>query len=282
MAIKVVVDSATDISMKDAEQMGIIMVPMTITIGSEEYQDGVSLLPKEFYEKLIESDNLPKTSQINSFAWKEVFERYTANGNELVVITISSKLSGTYNSARMAAEEFGGRVVVIDSLNAAIGERLLAEYAIRLVDNGWDINKIVDELEEKKNKIHLMAMLGTLEYLKKGGRISGAVAIAGKLLSIKPVIAIIDGEVKMIGKAMGSKNGSNLLNKLVADKGGIDFNMPFGVVWSGLDDSTLNKYVEDSSNLWQGETNNIPKYMLGGTIGTHVGPGAIGVAFFEK
>ena len=282
MAIKVVVDSATDISMKDAEQMGIIMVPMTITIGSEEYQDGVSLLPKEFYEKLIESDNLPKTSQINSFTWKEVFEKYTANGDELVVITISSKLSGTYNSARMAAEEFGGRVVVIDSLNAAIGERLLAEYAIRLVDNGWDINKIVDELEEKKNKINLMAMLGTLEYLKKGGRISGAVAIAGKLLSIKPVIAIIDGEVKMIGKAMGSKNGGNLLNKLVADKGGIDFNMPFGVVWSGLDDSTLNKYVEDSSNLWQGETNNIPKYMLGGTIGTHVGPGAIGVAFFEK
>ena len=282
MAIKVVVDSATDISMKDAEQMGIIMVPMTITIGSEEYQDGVSLLPKEFYEKLIESDNLPKTSQINSFAWKEVFEKYTANGDELVVITISSKLSGTYNSARMAAEEFGGRVVVIDSLNAAIGERLLAEYAIRLVDNGWDINKIVDELEEKKNKINLMAMLGTLEYLKKGGRISGAVAIAGKLLSIKPVIAIIDGEVKMIGKAMGSKNGGNLLNKLVADKGGIDFNMPFGVVWSGLDNSTLNKYVEDSSNLWQGETSNIPKYMLGGTIGTHVGPGAIGVAFFEK
>ena len=125
-------------------------------------------------------------------------------------------------------------------------------------------------------------MLNTLEYLKKGGRISAVAAFAGKLLSIKPVVAVIDGEVKLIGKALGSKNASNLLNKLVLDKGGIDFNMPFGVIWSGLDNSLLKKYLADSSHLWKNEVDNVPAYSIGGTIGTHVGPGAIGVAFFEK
>ena len=86
----------------------------------------------------------------------------------------------------------------------------------------------------------------------------------------------------MIGKAMGSKNGSNLLNKLVSEKGGIDFDMPYGVIWSGLDNTTLKKYVEDSSHLWKDHTDNVPAYILGGTIGTHIGPGAVGVAFFEK
>ena len=127
-----------------------------------------------------------------------------------------------------------------------------------------------------------MAMLDTLEYLKKGGRISAAVAFAGKLLSLKPVVAIVDGEVKLVGKAMGSKNGSNLLNKLVQEKGGINFSMPYGTVWSGLDNSSLKKYIQDSAHLWEGEVSCVPEYILGATIGTHVGPGVVGVAFFQK
>lgn len=282
MAVRIMVDSAADICKDEADRLGVIMVPMTITIGSEEYLDGVNLTPTQFYEKLIESDNLPKTSQINMFTWKEEMNKCVSVGDNVVVITISSKLSGTYNSACNASQDFEGRVFVVDSLNAAIGERLLVEYALRLVQEGLSASEIAKILDEKKGKINLMAMLGTLEYLKRGGRISGAVAIAGKLLSIKPVVSVIGGEVKMIGKAMGSQNGSNLLNKLIEDKGGIDFLMPYGVIWSGLDDSTLNKYVEDSSKLWKEETDSIPKHILGGTIGTHIGPGAIGVAFFEK
>ena len=132
-----------------------------------------------------------------------------------------------------------------------------------------------------KNKINIIAIVNTLEYLKKGGRISSAVAFAGSMLSIKPVLSVVDGKVELIGKAMGSKKATNHLNRIVEEKG-IDFSMPYGVFWAGLDRSVLDKYIKDSAALWQDYTDNIPAYILGGTIGTHVGPGAVGVAFFEK
>lgn len=282
MAIKLMIDSASDIGEKEAKELGIIMIPMIITIGEDEYYDGVNISPREFYEKLIESDDLPKTTQINPFRFEEAFSEHTKNGDELLVITISSKLSGTYSSALQAASMFEGKVRVIDSLNAAIGERLLCEYALRLIKDGLTIDELVEKLEIAKTKICLIALVDTLEYLKKGGRISSTVAFAGELISLKPVIGIVNGEVKMIGKAIGSRRGNNLLNRLVENKGGIDFNMPYGTIWSGLDDSILQKYIKDSASLWEEHTDNIPKYILGGTIGTHVGPGAIGVAFFEK
>lgn len=280
--IKLMIDSAADIGQAEAEKRGIIMLPMLITIGEEEYYDGVDLTPNDFYEKLIESDVLPKTSQINPYRFEEEFEKHTKNGDELIVITISSKLSGTYEGARQTAEKFGGKVHVIDSLNACIGERLLCDYAERLIKQGMQADEIVAELEEKKKKINVMALLYTLEYLKKGGRISGAAAFAGEMISLKPVVGIVDGAVKLIGKAIGSKKGANLLNKLVEAKSGIDFTMPYGTVYSGLNSTILEKYIKDSAHLWEGHTDSIPQYQLGATIGTHVGPGVIGVAFFEK
>lgn len=283
MAIKIVVDSASDISQEEAKNLGITMIPLSISFGyGKEYYDGVDLMPWEFYEKLIESDELPKTSQINSYRFTELFEELTSDGSDVVVITISSKLSGTHASALQAANKFVGKVHVIDSLNACIGERLLCQYAIKLRDAGTNIFEMVNELERVKTKINVIAVVNTLEYLKKGGRISAAVAFAGEAFSIKPVLSVIDGEVKLIGKAVGSKRGNNLLNTLVEKKGGIDFYMPYGVIWSGLDNSMLLKYIKDSSHLWEEHTSEIPSYMVGSTIGTHVGPGAIGVAFFEK
>ena len=280
--VKLIIDSAADIGKKEAEEKGVIMIPMLITIGEEEFYDGVNLSPQEFWEKLIESDVLPKTSLINEYRFGEAFEKHTKNGDELIVITISSKLSGTYASAKQAAEKFEGKVYVIDSLNACVGERLLCEYALRLIKKGLPVQDIVKELEEKKSKIKVMALLGTLEYLKKGGRISSAVAFAGELISLKPVVGVVNGAVKLIGKAMGSKKGANLLNKLVQESGGIDFSMPFATIWSGLDEALLDKYIKDSAILWAGHTDSVPKHILGATIGTHVGPGTVGVAFFES
>lgn len=276
------IDSAADIGAEEAKELGIIMLPMVITIGEEEYYDGVDLTPQGFYEKLVESDVLPKTSQVTPFRFEEEYEKHTADGSEIIVITISSKLSGTYNGAVESAKKFGNKVHVVDSLNACIGERLLIEYALRLIDEGRSASEIVKELEDKKSKIRVIALLDTLEYLKKGGRISSAVAFAGGLISLKPVVGVIDGEVKLVGKAIGSKKGNNLLNKLVQDCGGIDFNMPYGTVWSGLSTAMLDKYIVDSSALWEGRTEELPKRQLGATIGTHVGPGVVGVAFFEK
>ena len=281
--IKILVDSASDLEQQDASELGVTVLPLQIRFGSEEYLDGVSLTHREFFEKLIETDELPQTSQINEYRFDEVFASLTADGSEVIAITLSSKLSGTYASAVKAAKKYAGKVIVVDSLNACIGERILLEYAVRLVGEGkLTAAQIAAELEEKKGKIQLLAVLDTLKYLRKGGRISSVTAIAGEMLSIKPVISVVRGEVKLVGKAMGSKKGNNLLTQLVRDCGGIDFTMPYVLGYSGLSDAFLQKYIRDSESLWKGYTDHVPYHMIGSTIGTHVGPGAIAVAFFAK
>lgn len=280
--IKILVDSSSDIDAEEAKKLGVELVPIIVTFNEEDYLDGVNLSHKEFFEKLIESTEFPKTSQINDARYEEYYEKLTADGSKLLVITLSSKLSGTYSCAVRAAKKFKD-VVVVDSLNACIGERILIQYAIKLVKEGkLGIEEIAKELNEKKTKIQLLAVLDTLKYLKKGGRISPLVAFTGELLSIKPVISITAGEVKMAGKAMGSKKSNNLLVQLIEKVGGIDFDMPYALAYSGLSDVLLQKYLKDSENLWKGKTENLPVYMIGSTIGTHAGPGAIAVAFFAK
>lgn len=134
-------------------------------------------------------------------------------------------------------------------MNASAGERLLVDLALRMVEKGRTASEIKTELDQKKEKIKIMAMVNTLEYLRKGGRISSVVAVAGTMLSIKPVVAIIDGKVKMVGKAMGSKKANNLLNSLVEKCGGIDFTMPYCAIWSGKSTTVLQKYIKDSEHL---------------------------------
>lgn len=281
MAIKILVDSGSDISAEEAKAKGYELIPLIVSFGEEQFFDGVDLLPEQFFNRLIESDVLPTTSQVNPYRFSEKLEELTADGSEVIVITLSSKLSGTYFSAVTAAEEFE-HVYVVDSLNACIGERLVCELAHNLREQGFSAEEIVAELEEKKHRIQLIAVLDTLEYLKKGGRISAGVAFAGELMSIKPVISIIDGEVRLIGKALGSKRVNNLLTSLIEKAGGVDFSMPYGTVWSGLNDTTLKKYIQDSRRIWENDTAEVPEYALGSVIGTHIGPGAIGVAFFGK
>lgn len=280
--IKILIDSASDVVKSEADEMGIHLISMKVRFGEVEYSDGINLSHKEFFEKLIECAELPQTSQVNEYSWEESFGELTADGSEVIAITISSKLSGTYSSAVKAAKKFGGKVHVVDSIQACIGERILLQYALRLVDAGKSATEIVNELNDKKNKIQLIAVLGTLKYLRKGGRISSVAAIAGELLSIKPVISVTKGEIKLLGKAMGSKKGNNLLNQLVEKCGGIDFDMPYALAYSGLSDDYLQKYLNDSEQLWKGKTDFIPSYMIGSTIGTHIGPNAIAVAFFAK
>ncbi len=282
MPIKIVIDSSSDISKEEALKLGIEVIPMIVSFDKEEYYDGVDLTPREFYEKLIETDVLPKTSQITPFRFMEVYERLVKDGYDVIVITLSSKLSNTYSSALLASSEFDGKVKVIDSLNAAIGERLLCQLALKLVEEGLSFTEIVDKLETMKHKINLIAVVDTLEYLKKGGRISKTVAFAGELLAIKPVISVVDGEVKVIGKARGSKNAKNLLNQMILEKGGINFSLPFGTVYSGLSTLMLEKYIEDHHFVWEPHVDKVPMYIVGSTIGTHVGPGVLGVAFFEN
>ncbi len=279
---KILVDSASDVEEEEARRLGVALLPMQIRFGNEEYLDGVDLSHRQFFEKLIESSELPQTSQINEYRFAQKYAELTADGSDVVAITISSKLSGTYSNAVRAAKSYAGKVFVVDSLNACLGERILLLYALRLREEGLAAREIAARLEEKKGKIELIALLDTLKYLRKGGRISSVAAIAGEMLSVKPVIRVIKGEAKLAGKALGSKKGNNLLNQLVSSCGGIDFSMPYTLGYSGLSDAYLMKYKHDSEALWKGQTDDVPAYMIGSTIGTHVGPNGIAVAFFAK
>lgn len=282
MSVKILVDSASDLNETQANELGVILMPIKVQFGEEEYLDGVTLLPDEFYNKLESEKELPKTSLINEYQFEEKFKELTENGDEVVAITISSNLSGTYRCASEAAKKFDGKVFAVDSLNACLGERILCEYAIRLAKEGLSAKEIAAILDEKKSKINVVAVIDTLKYLKKGGRISAATAFVGEILSIKPMIAVIDGEVKVIGKCHGIKKGYLSLCDLVHNKGGIDFDMPHGLVWSGNNDSNINSFKTISERFWKENESDIGLFRLGSTIGTHVGPGAIGVAFFEK
>lgn len=277
--IQIITDSASDIV--DVKRGDLTVLPIHIRFGEEDYLDGVDLTHQMFYEKLVESDELPITSQVPPFDFEEAYQKVREQGNQAIVITLSSKLSGTWQSANIAAEKYEDIVRVIDSENASIGQRTLVEYALRLKDSGLSFEEIVDRLEADKARIRLVALLDTLEYLKKGGRISKTAAIAGSLLSIKPVIAIQNGEVTVLGKARGSKQGNNLLAEQIRQCGGIDFEKPFVLGYTGMSDAVLQKYIADNEALWKGTVETLDTASVGGTIGTHVGPGAIGVAFFS-
>lgn len=280
MSIHIITDSASDIAGSERENLTVI--PMTITFGETEYQDGVTLNHTQFYEMLIESSVLPVTSQIPPFRFEEAMRKALENDDEVIVITLSSKLSGTWQSAMIAAENFPGQVQVIDSENVTVGEHILVEYAFRMIDQGAEAAEIAKQLNLLKKRIRLIALLDTLEYLKKGGRISSAAALAGSLLSIKPVIAIQNGEVAILGKARGSRQANNLIVEQIHAAGGIDFSMPYFLGYTGLSRDLIEKYIKDNASLWENETDHLPVNSVGGTIGTHTGPGAIAVAFVAK
>ncbi len=280
MNIRIITDSASDIT--NPGRGDVTILHMAVTFGEKQFLDGVDLSHRDFYELLIEEDTLPVTSQITPVQFEDAFREAAEAGEDVVAVTISSKLSGTYESACVAAKEFPGRVWVVDSENAALGEAILVERALRLLDEGMEAKEIALRLEREKKDIRLIALLDTLEYLKRGGRLSAQAAFVGGLLSIKPVIAIRDGEVAVLGKARGSRNGNNLLVKEIQKTNGIDFQRPFLLAYSGLDDHLLQKYIADSRKIWEHHADGLPITTIGGTIGTHIGPGAIGVAFFQQ
>jgi len=280
MSVRIIIDSTVDIDPKLKNRFTI--VPLTVHFGDEEYLDGITINHKQFYEKLIESDVLPTTSQAPPIAFAEVFEQVAAAGDTAVVITIASQLSGTFQSALVAAQDYEGTIFVVDSRTAAIGSGILAELALNLARGGASAAEIFDKLLVMRERICLVALLDTLEYLKKGGRISKTAAFAGNLLSIKPVITIKDGVIHTLGKARGSKQGNNLLITEIQNAGGVDFDLPLLLGYTGLSDAMLNKYIEDSAGIWQGNVDELATTAIGSVIGTHAGPGAVAVAFFKK
>lgn len=278
--IRIITDSASDLC-ADIPQ-NVTVLPISIRFGEEEYWDGVTITHREFYERLIESDTMPSTSLISPSTFEEAFGKAVAAGESVVAVIVSSKLSGTYQSAMIAAQEYEGKVFVVDSMNAALGEQILVRYAAQLAERMDDPRQIVSILDEVKDKIHTMAVLDTLEYAKRGGRVSSTVAFVGEMLSIKPVAAIQNGVVEILGKARGSKSGNNFLIKEISKTDGIDFDKPLCLGYTGLSDACLQKYIQDSRALYEGHEDCLRVCTVGATIGTHVGPGAVVVSFFAK
>lgn len=280
MKTHIIVDSTTDLSPRIKDK--VTVVPLSITFGNEEYIDGVTIDQRQFYEKLIESDVIPTTSQASPAAFESVISPIIEAGDDAIIITLASKLSGTYQSATIAAKDFPDRIFVVDSCTAAIGAGILTEYALGLAEGGMGTVELAQRIAEERGNVQVIALLDTLEYLKKGGRISKTAAIAGGLLSIKPVLCIRDGEIIVLGKARGSKQGNNLLVKEIQNVGGVDFTKPLLMGYTGLSDIMLQKYIEDSAFLWEGNVDRLESTCIGSAIGTHAGPGAVAAAFFKK
>lgn len=279
MSVLLITDSASDLCREDAARWDVRVVPLTVRFGGREYLDGVDLPADEFYRRLAGCRELPATSQVPPARFEAQLARL-APGGEAVIITLSGALSGTYQSAVLAAGRFRGRVRVVDSRSVSAGERALVEYAVRLRGEGLSAAELCARLEEKKRSLCVLGVVDTLEYLYRGGRLSRTAAFAGGLLNIKPVLWVKEGSLELLGRARGLRQSNNLLNETAARLGGIDFSMPFAVAWSGTDPLPAQRYLEESRALWQHAAAAVPLVRIGSTIGAHVGPGAVAAAFF--
>ena len=261
MSIHIITDSAADLTEENKRRLYAV-VPLSVSFGEEVFADGVTLSKDKFYERLEKSKELPRTSQPSPEAFEKVFRKLQEQGDSAVVITISSGLSGTYQSACLAAQKYPN-VRVVDSQSVSIGTGVLAEYACSCAEKGMELDELARHLTEKREEIGLIAMVDTLKYLRKGGRISGAAAVAGEVLNIKPVITIKDGKVAILGKARGSRKANNFLIEQIR-RNGVNYSMPILLGFTGQSDELLQNYVRDSSCLWQGHVDHLCRARRGG------------------
>ena len=284
MSIRIIAESGSELSA--LKHPNLTVLPLTITFGSDVYQDGVDLSPRQFYELLEKSDVNPTTGGVTPYDFGCAIKAARDAGEDVVVITISSKLSGTYGNAVTAAEAFPG-VRVVDSLNASLGEQVFVRHALRLVEKGLGVEELVARLEEDRHRVCLIALLDTLEYLRRGGRIPAAAAKLGNLLSIKPVVGVVHGEgtACLLGQAHGLKAGRKVVDKAMEKLGGIDFSLPWTLAYNGLNGDPLAAYIKERHDAWQGigvAEKDLPICYAGATIGVHAGPDAMGLAFFHR
>ena len=286
MPVRIITDSGSEYQSSDHPALEVL--PLTVAFGDDVFHEGEDLSHERFYELLAERPEHPTSGQVTPFVFGEAIGRALEEGDDVVVITMSSVLSGTYQSACIAAEAARGKgtgtVRGVDSLNMTLGERIVVQYALQLLDAGATADEIADALEMNVGRVHIFGLIDTLEYLKRGGRISAAAGTVGELLSIKPVITVTDGAVVILGKARGAKGGRTLLHREIANVGGVDFAMPGALGYSGASDAKLRKFLDEYRDLWEGAISEeeLPISQVGAAIGCHVGPGGIAVAFYGK
>ena len=279
--IRILTDSASDILPAEAEQLGVTVIPLNVTLEDGTIlRDGVDMTPSAYYEILAGCRKLPTTSQPSPELFENFFLEAAAAGDEVIGIFLSHALSGTYQCAKLAADMANvDNVLFVDSGHVCLSEALLVRLAVQLRDSGKTAGQIAAILEHAKEHLHLVAAIDDLKYLRKGGRLPAAVAVAGGMLGIKPLITIQDGKVAMAGKARGLPGAYVALFKKVEEMGGINPAFPAlaGYTVSSREVTPIQTYLRD--NLQQED---LLVRQIGCVIGTHAGPGAFGIAFFDK
>ena len=277
--IRIITDSASDITIEEAKKLGVEVVPLHVIFGNDVFMDGVDISHDEFYKRLEECEELPKTSQTNPAGFVEVFEQYTKQGDEILGIFISSKLSGTYQSAVIASQMIeDGKIHIIDSLNASLGLAVLVREAVKMRDEGKSADEIKSNIEELISKVRVIAVVDTLKYLKKGGRLSATSAIVGGVLGITPVISVVDGCVEVLAKTRGHKKSIKFMidymKENVPDENHVvDF--AYTRIIKNLD--SFKEACHPEFKRGEEETREI-----GAASGTHIGRGAFGGAYISK
>lgn len=275
--IRILTDSAADLGEAELSCPGVVVIPMAVTFADgETFPDDGTLTRDEFFARLAADAKLPRTSQPSPAAYMQAFAEAADAGDSVVVITIAQKLSGTYQCACLAAEEADGTVCVVDSETATQGEALLVREALRLRDSGCTAAELAAHLEQFKKRIRVVAVVDSLKHLQKGGRVSAAVALVGGALGIKPVLSLYDSQIRLEDKGRGRPGALVAMFRLLERLGGADPAYGYTLLYS--DDRQLaapvHHYMHNNLHLTGGRVGQI-----GATIGTHIGPRAVGVAF---
>lgn len=278
MAVSILTDSTSDLTRQQARQLKVEILSQKVRFGQQEYIDGVTLTPGEFYQKLQQSDTLPQTSQVNPEEMGQAFSRALEGGGQVVGIFLSSDLSGTYQSALAARQLCGSQqVYLVDSRSVTLGLNLLVRHAAALRDQGLDGPGIQREIERLKGRVRLMAAVDTLKYLRMGGRLSGTAAALGGLLHIKPLVAVEQGRVEAVAKARGQQAALQWLeDRLKEQRPDLRYPVIFG---HSAAPALCGHFADRVAPYFQScawETAEI-----GTAVGTHVGPGAVGLAYIE-
>lgn len=277
--VKILTDSSCDISPQRCAELGVEMLPITVNFGDTSYRANIDISNEEFFEKLSAAEELPKTAQITPAQFQEVFKPYQESGDDVVCLFISSKMSGTLQSARVAKNILGAENILLpDTLNVTFALGLLVEEAVKMRDAGMTGAEIAEKVEELIPRIRLFAMIEDLKYLKMGGRLSATSALVASILGICPIITLKDGLVEVVGKARGKKAAFAAIRKFV-EKEPIsgDYCVTVG-----------NANVPENSKAFQEFLGDLLKKRevhvssIGSIVGTHTGPGAVGLAYIKK
>lgn len=277
--IRILIDSGSEYLPKEAQAKGIEVLPIVTNVGGNDYRDGFDLGRDEFFELLEETGQFPTTSQITPHVFAAKFKEALDAGDEVIAIILSSALSGTYQNACMAQAMVGNDgVYVIDSLTATYPISILADYAATLRDEGMPAAQIVEAIEELKGTAKVIAMVDTLEYLQRGGRIPKAAAKIGEAAKLKPVISVTEkGDLAMISACLGRKRAFDTIMKQL-ESIEIDDRFPVYAIYSYGTKNCERLEVR----LQEAGISVTERRQIGYVIGSHIGPNACGVVYVEK